>query len=62
MKTNKKKLKKIKSRKLKQNLVKWLINIHNEVNIINGKKQLSYEEVVRHYFGSKKKSYRINKK
>ena len=46
----------------KQNLVKWLIDIHNEVNIINGKKQLSYEEVVRHYFGSKKKFYRINKK
>jgi hypothetical protein len=50
----------------KENLVKWLINIHNEVNIMNGKKVLSYDEVINNYFGNNKnnnkKSYKLNKK
>lgn len=31
----------------RNNLVKWLIDIHNEVNVMNGKKKLSYEEAIR---------------
>ena len=46
----------------KQNLVNWLIDVHNEVNIMNGKKTLNYEEVMNIYFGHKKKPYKINKK
>ena len=46
----------------KQNLVIWLINIHNEVNIITGKKTLSYNEVINNLFGQKKKPKKINKK
>lgn len=30
----------------KNNLVKWLIDLHNEVNIINGKKALTYNEAM----------------
>ena len=33
----------------KKNLVKWLINIHNEVNIIFNKKIITYEEFVEIY-------------
>ena len=43
----------------KQNLVMWLINVHNEVNITTGKKALSYNEVMDIYFGQKKKPYRV---
>jgi hypothetical protein len=47
----------------KENLVKWLIDIHNEVNIMNGKKVLSYNEVINIYFGnSNKKIYKLSKK
>ena len=31
----------------KKNLVKWLIDIHNSVNKLNDKKELSYEEALR---------------
>jgi len=34
-------------------LVNWLINIHNEVNKINGKKILSYDEVMETYLYKK---------
>jgi len=33
----------------KENLVKWLINLHNKVNRLNGKKDYTYEEVINHY-------------
>ena len=33
----------------KEKLVKWLINIHNEVNIQNHKKVYSYDEVIKLY-------------
>ena len=33
----------------KEKLVKWLINIHNEVNIKNNKKVYSYDEVIKLY-------------
>jgi len=33
----------------KTQLVKWLIKIHNEVNKIYNKKELSYEEVMNYY-------------
>ncbi len=35
--------------KSKETLIKWLIDIHNEVNIKNNKKVYSYEEVNRIY-------------
>ena len=35
------------------NLVNWLINIHNEVNKLNGKKILSYDEVMQLYLYKK---------
>ena len=31
----------------KATLVMWLINIHNEVNIINGKKIMTYDDVIK---------------
>ena len=34
----------------KNNLINWLINIHNEVNIENGKNILTYDEVIKLYF------------
>ena len=47
----------------KENLVKWLINVHNEVNIMNGKKIYTYEQVLDKYFGEDdKKTYKISKK
>jgi hypothetical protein len=47
----------------KENLIKWLIDIHNEVNLMNGKKVLSYDEVINNYFGkNNKKIYKLNKK
>jgi len=33
----------------KEDLIKWLVNIHNEINIINGKRVWTYDEVVEHY-------------
>lgn len=30
----------------KDNLVRWLIDIHNQVNIMNGKKELTYKEAM----------------
>jgi hypothetical protein len=33
----------------KEKLVKWLIDIHNRVNRINGKKDYTYEEAINHY-------------
>ncbi len=52
--------------KNKENLVKWLINIHNEVNIMNGKKVLSYNDVINIYFGGKNNgntnSFKLSKK
>ena len=33
----------------KKSLVKWLINIHNEVNIIFNKKTITYEEFIQIY-------------
>ena len=33
----------------KENLVKWLINLHNKVNRLNGKKDYTYEEAINHY-------------
>ena len=33
----------------KEDLIKWLIKIHNEINIMNGKRIWTYEEVVEHY-------------
>lgn len=35
--------------KTKENLVKWLINIHNEVNNMSSSKQLSYDDFLEHY-------------
>ncbi len=34
----------------RQNLVLWLINIHNEVNKMHGKKILTYNDVINIYF------------
>ena len=34
-------------------LVNWLINVHNEVNKMNGKKVLSYDEVMELYLYKK---------
>ena len=42
-------------------LINWLINIHNEVNKINGKKILSYDEVMKIYF-QKDKCFIINRR
>ena len=33
----------------RENLIKWLINIHNSVNEMQGKKQYSYDEVINIY-------------
>lgn len=33
----------------KEKLIKWLINIHNEINIVNGKPTWSYVDVLTHY-------------
>lgn len=33
----------------RDNLVKWLIKIHNNINKLNNKKSLTYEDVVDHY-------------
>ncbi len=41
----------------KVSLVKWLVNIHNQVNIENDKKTMEYEDVIKEY----KKIYNINK-
>lgn len=50
----------------KVDLVKWVIDIHNTVNRINNKRELSYEECVEHFeetyydeHGLYKKSYFI---
>lgn len=41
----------------KVSLVKWLVNIHNQVNIENNKKTMEYKDVIKEY----KKIYNINK-
>lgn len=47
----------------KQNLVNWLINIHNEVNKINGKKIMNYDEVINIYFNNNnKQTFKLSKK
>ena len=33
----------------KKSLVNWLINVHNKVNKINNKEELTYNEVMNHY-------------
>ena len=33
----------------KIDLVKWLINVHNEINKMNGKREWTYDEVIAHY-------------
>jgi hypothetical protein len=33
----------------RENIIKWLVNIHNEVNIINGKSKMNYEDVIHNY-------------
>ena len=38
-----------KSLNSKQDLVKWLIDIHNEVNVKNNKRKYSYDEVINKY-------------
>jgi hypothetical protein len=39
--------------KNRENLVKWLINIHNEVNISQDKPILNYEDVVKSFIHNK---------
>lgn len=34
----------------KHNLTKWLVNIHNNVNKQNGKKEMSYEQFLNKYY------------
>ena len=44
----------------RKELIEWLIDLHNEVNIKNGKKVLSYNEVYKIYndlYENKKNSY-----
>jgi hypothetical protein len=40
----------------KRNLVDWLRSIHNEINIMNGKKPWTLQEVMDRYTGEQKKS------
>lgn len=35
----------------RSNLVKWLIDIHNDVNVMNNKKELPYEKCVKDLLG-----------
>ena len=37
----------------RDNLVKWLINIHNEVNIINNKPTMKYNDVIKEFIDRK---------
>jgi hypothetical protein len=37
------------------NLVNWLVNIHNEVNLMNGKKTVSFDESVQIYLNKNNK-------
>ena len=47
----------------KENLVKWLINVHNEVNLKNGKKILTYDEVLQNYLNfGKEESFKLSRK
>ena len=48
----------------KESLVKWLIEIHNRVNIVNDKKEYSYDEAINFYekIYSKKDKKFINNK
>lgn len=41
-------------------LVAWLINIHNEVNKINGKKEYTLDEILKIYFPNEK-TFNTNK-
>lgn len=40
----------------KKNLIKWLIDIHNSVNKLNGKEELSYEKSLEKIFNSFEKN------
>ena len=33
----------------KDHLIRWLINIHNRINKLNGKRNYSYEDVIKYY-------------
>ena len=33
----------------KDKLIRWLINIHNKINVMNGKKEWTFQEVIHHY-------------
>jgi hypothetical protein len=33
----------------KTSLIKWLINIHNKINVQHGKREWTYDEVIEHY-------------
>ena len=41
----------------REKLVRWLINVHNEVNIMLGKPIMSFEEVVKLYKNEKTNNY-----
>lgn len=42
------------------NLVMWLIKIHNEVNKMNNKPLLTYEQVIKKYLSKPKKCFKFN--
>lgn len=33
----------------KDSLIRWLINVHNKINLMNGKPEWTYQEVIDHY-------------
>lgn len=33
----------------KDSLIRWLINVHNKINLMKGKPQWTYQEVIDHY-------------
>ena len=39
-----------------KNLIQWLINIHNEVNVLNNKRKYTYDEVYNMYESIYKKN------
>jgi hypothetical protein len=44
----------------KENLVKWLIDVHNEVNRMLGKKTMTYEEALQFYVDNYKEEQENN--
>ena len=44
----------------KDKLIKWMIDIHNQVNELNGKKKMTYDQVLKEYY-YKYNSIDINK-